>query len=78
MKKRKHKHRHTHVAVSAHPEVSLDLPSHVPGVHQGNLAGNTSAHERSVGEQAEARRSTSIASEDRRPIDDRMPKLPPA
>jgi hypothetical protein len=79
MKKRNHKlRRHTHVAVADHPEVSLDLPAHVPGVHQGNLAGATHVHERTATEQADARRSTSIAPEDRRPIDKRMPKLPPA
>jgi hypothetical protein len=78
MKKRKRNHRHVHVAVSEHPEVSLDLPSHVRGVHEGNLGGSKHVHERSVGEQADARRATSIAPEDRRPIDGRMPKLPPA
>jgi hypothetical protein len=61
------------------PDVTPDLPSHVPGVKQGNSKGN---YERQPGHDpdgtSDARRSTGVNPERRDPIDPRMPNLPPA
>lgn len=61
------------------PEVSPDLPSHVPGIRQGNAKGG---YEKMVGHNADgtstAARSTGINPKDREPIDPSMPNLSPA
>jgi hypothetical protein len=61
------------------PDVRPDLPSHVPGVYQGNARGN---YEKNVGwlpdGRVTAERSTGVDAQARNPIDPRMPNLPPA
>ena len=60
------------------PDVSPDLPSHSPGVNQGNSTGN---YESSPGHlpdgRSTARRSTGIRAAHHEPIDPRMPNLSP-
>ncbi len=64
------------------PDIEMDAPSHVPGVHQGNKEGNTKKERGIVvqngGARATARRSTGINPDSRNPIDPRMPNLPPS
>ena len=65
------------------PEVRHDLPSHVPGVAQGNRSGGVSKqagfHTDSEGRvRASARRSTGIRARGRTPILPEMPHLTPA
>jgi len=62
-------------------EATPTLPSHVPGVMEGNARGN---FERNVGirpfrrgARGTARRSTGICAAARNPIDRRMPNLSP-
>jgi hypothetical protein len=60
------------------PDVSPDLPSHTPGVNQGNAEGN---YEKMAGHlpdgRATAERATGVNAEGREPIDPRMPNLSP-
>jgi hypothetical protein len=60
-------------------DVSADLPSHVPGIKEGNAIGN---YERHVGHNPDgtstAARSTGIDVKGREPIDPSMPNLSPA
>jgi hypothetical protein len=60
-------------------DVSPDLPSHVPGINQGNSKGN---YEKTAGHRTDgtstARRSTGINPEREEPIDPSMPNLSPA
>jgi hypothetical protein len=59
--------------------VRPDLPSHTPGVRQGNSRGN---YESQAGHEPDGRRtaesSTGVNAKARNPIDPRMPSLPPA
>ncbi len=59
--------------------VSIDDPSHVDGIREGNGSGHL---QQDPGYQGNgkwtARRSTSINPHNRQPIDPRMPVLPPA
>jgi hypothetical protein len=56
-----------------------DVPTHTPGVKQGNSTGN---YEKQSGHLPDGRstaaRSTGINASKRDPIDPRMPNLPPA
>jgi hypothetical protein len=60
------------------PDVSPDLPSHTPGVNQGNAKGN---YEAQVGHlpdgRSTAERATGVNAAGREPIDPRMPNLSP-
>lgn len=62
-------------------DVAIDAPSHVPGVHQGNAEGNNKKNAGIVDQgptaRATATHSTGINPEARKPIDPRMPHLPP-
>ena len=62
-------------------DVAPHLPSHVPGVMQGNAVGNfdrnVGIHRQGLGARGTAARSTGINPEDRNPIDPRMPNLSP-
>lgn len=63
-------------------DVPPDLSSHVPGVRQGNAAGNTDEDHSLEPRDPEglvgtAARSTGINPDDREPIDPRMPHLSP-
>ena len=63
------------------PDVAPDAPAHTSGVNSGNKVGQgdavkPSAHGR--GGTAATGRSTGINPEARKPIDSRMPNLPPA
>ncbi|HEX5780484.1 MAG TPA: hypothetical protein VFX80_01120 [Solirubrobacteraceae bacterium] len=57
----------------------MDMPTHTPGVKQGNTPGN---YESQVGHQPDGRstaaRSTGINVDNEEPIDPRMPNLSPA
>jgi hypothetical protein len=61
------------------PQVSPDLPSHTPGINEGNAKGN---YAKMVGHNPDgtstAARSTGINPSDRDPIDPSMPNLSPA
>jgi hypothetical protein len=61
------------------PDVDPALPSHVPGIRQGNAAG---CYEKQPGHlpdgRSTAERSTGINPRDRNPIDRSMPNLSPA
>jgi hypothetical protein len=61
------------------PEVTPDLPSHTPGINQGNAKGN---YEKQSGHQPDGRstaaRSTGIDPDNHEPIDPSMPNLSPA
>lgn len=63
------------------PDVEPSLPSHVPGVREGNRPGGLKRSDGIVdhGTHATAtgRRSTALNPGDREPIDPRMPKLTP-
>jgi hypothetical protein len=60
------------------PDATPDLPSHVPGVREGNASGN---YEKSAGHlpdgRSTAKRSTGILPDKHDPIDPRMPNLSP-
>lgn len=60
------------------PDVRLDAPSHVKGVHQGNKKG---AYEKQIGHNedgtADARRSTGVNPKKHDAILTIMPNLPP-
>ena len=60
-------------------DVRPDLPSHTPGIKQGNSRGN---YDRMAGHKPDgtstAERSTGIDPKAREPIDPRMPNLSPA
>ena len=60
------------------PDVSPDLPSHTPGVRQGNAKGN---YEKQVGHRPDgkstAARSTGVSPDAHEPIDPSMPNLSP-
>jgi hypothetical protein len=60
-------------------DVRPDLPTHTPGIRQGNQPGR---YHRQPGHTPEGRstaqRSTGINAKDREPIDPRMPNLTPA
>ena len=59
------------------PDVAMDAPSHVPGIHQGNSRGN---YEKMAGHKPDgtstAARSTGVTGTE--PIDPSMPNLSPA
>lgn len=61
------------------PEVSPDLPSHTPGIQQGNAKGS---YEKMPGHNPDgsstAQRSTGINPKTHDPIDPSMPNLSPA
>lgn len=63
------------------PDVAMDLPSHVAGVHEGNWPTYGRRARRARGGDpalsGAARRSTGISPERHRTIDPRMPKLTP-
>ncbi len=60
-------------------DVEPDLPSHTPGIKQGNSKGN---YEKQGGHLADGRRtaraSTGVNPDAHGPIDPSMPNLPPA
>jgi hypothetical protein len=60
------------------PHVKLTAPTHVPGIHQGNGAGNYK-HLKGHNEDgtADSRRSTGISPKKHDPILKAMPNLPP-
>lgn len=59
-------------------KVRPDLPSHVPGVRQGNEPGSYARTPGLLeGGKVTARRSTGINPQARNPIDPRSPNLPP-
>lgn len=71
------------------PDVKMDAPSHVQGVHQGNESGGIENHdpgyystgERGAGRpsaKSNAKRSTGINPDSRNPIDPSSPNLSPA
>jgi hypothetical protein len=55
-----------------------DAPSHTPGTHKGEEWTRHQKEPGREGETATARSSTGINADQRRPIDPRMPHLPPA
>ena len=61
------------------PDVAMDAPSHVPGIHEGNERGN---YEKMPGHTpsgtSTAERSTGVNAELEEPIAPGMPNLPPA
>ncbi len=61
------------------PQVTMDLPSHVPGTKQGNSRGN---YEKMPGHNPDgtstASRSTGINPKTQGPIDPSMPNISPA
>ena len=61
------------------PDISPDVPSHVPGIKQGN---STGSYESQSGHNPDgtssAERSTGINPDARQPIDPSMPNLSPA
>jgi hypothetical protein len=61
------------------PDVAMDAPSHVRGIHQGNERGN---YEKMPGHTpsgtSTAERSTGVSAELEEPIAPGMPNLPPA
>ena len=61
------------------PRVTPDLPSHVPGINQGNARGN---YDKMAGHEPDgtstAARSTGINPDAHGPIDPSMPNLSPA
>jgi hypothetical protein len=61
------------------PHTSMDKPTRVKGIKQGNSRGN---YEKQAGHlpdgRSTAERSTGINASDRDPIDPRMPNLSPA
>ncbi len=61
------------------PEVNPSLPSHTPGINEGNAKGN---YEKNAGFNADststAARSTGIDAKNHEPIDPSMPNLSPA
>jgi hypothetical protein len=61
------------------PDVAMDAPSHVRGIHQGNERGN---YEKMPGHTpsgtSTAERSTGVNAELEEPIAPGMPNLPPA
>lgn len=67
--------------VVGEPDVTGDLPSHVPGVHEGNWPTYRRRARRERGEDpalsGAPRRSTGISPKRHRTIDPRMPKLTP-
>ena len=62
-------------------DVDPELPSHVPGVAQGNWPSRRMRRRRDTGTdptlRGDARRSTGIRPSAKEPIDPRMPKIPP-
>lgn len=65
------------------PDVSRDLPSHVPNMGQGNRSGGASKQagfyrDADGSLRASARRSTGIRAKGRKPILPEMPHLTPA
>lgn len=67
--------------VVGRPDVAPDLPSHVPGVAEGNWPSRRMRRKRASGDdptlRGDGRRSTGVSPGSREPIDPRMPKLPP-
>jgi hypothetical protein len=60
------------------PDVSPDLPSHTPGVNQGNAKGNYEAQDGHLPDgRSTAARSTGLDPDAHGPIDPRMPNLSP-
>jgi hypothetical protein len=60
------------------PDVSPDLPSHTPGVNQGNSKGNYEQQEGHLPDgRATAARSTGLDPDAHGPIDPRMPNISP-
>ncbi len=61
------------------PHTTTDLPTHTPGIKQGNSIGN---YEKQRGHlpdgRSTAKRSTGIRSKSSEPIDPSMPNLSPA
>ena len=66
-------------AILGRREVTADLPTHVPGIHEGNSKGNydSMAGHRPDGTSTAAR-STGVSPELEEPIDPSMPNLSPA
>lgn len=61
------------------PKIEPDASAHANGINQGNAAGNLEKDPGYLGDHHwSARRSTSINSSARQPIDPHMPVLPPA
>jgi hypothetical protein len=60
------------------PDVRPDMPSHTPGIQEGNAPG---AYDRMVGHlsdgRSNSRRSTGVNPKGAEPIDPRMPNLSP-
>jgi hypothetical protein len=56
-------------------DVDPTLPSHVPGVHEGNWPASARLRRRAI--VGVPRRSTGISPSNHGPIDPRMPKLTP-
>lgn len=62
----------------ARQDTTPDSPAHTPGVHRGE---DWIKHDREPGREGETptmRSSTGINADNRKPIDPRMPNLPPA
>ncbi len=55
-----------------------DSPSHTPGTHRGEAWVRTQKEPGREGKTRTARDSTSVNADKRRPIDPRMPNMPPA
>jgi hypothetical protein len=61
-------------------DVDPTLPSHVPGVHEGNWPGRARRKQLADGDlsvSTEPRRSTGVSPKNHTTIDPRMPKLTP-
>jgi hypothetical protein len=60
------------------PDVEPDLPSHVPGINQGNSRGNYEKQEGHLPDgRSTAKRSTGVNPDFMEPIDPSMPNLSP-
>jgi hypothetical protein len=61
------------------PDVEPDVPSHVPGINQGNSRGNYEKQEGHLPDgRSTAKRSTGVNPDFMEPIDPSMPNLSPA
>ena len=60
------------------PDVKPDLPSHTPGINQGNARGNYEKQEGHLPDgRSTAKRSTGVNPKFMEPVDPRMPNLSP-
>jgi hypothetical protein len=60
------------------PDIEPDVPSHVPGINQGNARGNYDKQEGHLPDgRSTAKRSTGVNPDFMEPIDPSMPNLSP-